>query len=258
MTNVFINSFTAEWMKKRRSFADWLVLAGGFFIPLISTIIFCIYPKQLLGIHASGHFWELLSQKAWQMMAFMLLPMGIVLAVSLVTQLEFKNNTWKQLHAAPLPFTAVYFAKLVVLLIMLLQLLLLFNIGIYCSAVIPSLFNSRIPFPAYAMDVSYLLKQNASYFIVCLPLVALQYLVSLQFKNFLIPIGAGLALVIAGLIAVQWKYGYTIPYTYTALQFLQSKGNVVPAHNIIQWSLGYFVLFTLLGYWLYIAKKEKG
>lgn len=189
-------------------------------------------------------------------MAFMLLPMGIVLAVSLITQLEFKNNTWKQLHTTPLPFTSIYFAKLLVLVIMLLQLFILFNAGIYISAIVPAIFNSRIPFPNHAANFSYLLTENGTYFILCLPLVALQYCISLPFKNFLIPVGAGLALVIAGLIALKWQYAYTIAPAYTALHFLQL--NSVPVHNLISWSLGYFILFTLVGYWLYIAKREKG
>jgi len=256
MNNTFINAFIAEWLKKRRSFSSWLVLTGGFFVPLILIVIFLIFPKQLLGLHTSGHFWELLSQKSWQLMAFMLLPMGIVLAVSLITQLEFKNNTWKQLHTTPLPFTSIYFAKLLVLVIMLLQLFILFNAGIYISAIVPAIFNSRIPFPNHAANFSYLLTENGTYFILCLPLVALQYCISLPFKNFLIPVGAGLALVIAGLIALKWQYAYTIAPAYTALHFLQL--NSVPVHNLISWSLGYFILFTLVGYWLYIAKREKG
>lgn len=260
MNIAFINCFAAEWMKKRRSFASWLVLIGGFFIPFITLIIFLVYPKQLLSMHVdiSRNFWGLLFQHSWQSMAFMLLPMGIVLAVSLITQIEFKNNGWKQLHAAPISFKNIYFSKLAVLLVMLLQLFVLFNIGIYLSAVIPSFFNRNIPFPNYAINFGFFLKENGKYFIICLPMVALQYIISLQFKNFLIPVGTGLALVIGGLIALSWKYIYMIPSAYTALYFIRSKGNNVPVHNLLVWSLGYFLLFILLGYWLYVSKKEKG
>jgi len=258
MNNAFINSFSAEWMKKRRSFASWLVLIGGFFTATISILIFLCYPKQLLSVHASGHFWELMFQKSWQSMAFMLLPMGIVLAVSLITQLEFKNNTWKQLHTTPVSLTSIYFSKLAVIIVMMLQLFILFNIGIFLSAVIPALLNSKIPFPNYPVDFNYYLVENGKYFIVCLPMIAIQYLLSLQFKNFLIPIGVGLALVVGGLIGLSWEHIYTVPSAYTALHFLQAKNNVTPAHNLILWSLGYFAFFTLLGYWLYISKAEKG
>ncbi len=254
----FINCFTAEWLKKRRSFASWLVLAGGFFIPLVNMIIFMVYPKQLLSLHTSGQFWKLLFQHSWQIMAIMLLPMGIVLAVSLITQLEFKNNTWKQLHTTPVSFGTVYFAKLLVLLVMLVQLFILFNIGNYLSVIIPVLFNRHFPFPNYPADFAWLLKENAAYFLMCMPMVALQYIISLQYKNFMIPIGAGLVVVVGGLIAISWKYAFTIPSAYTGLYFLQSSKSAPPAHNLFLWSACYFLLFSLLGYWLYISKKEKG
>ena len=258
MNSSFIGCFSAEWIKKRRSFSSWLIIAGGLFVPMISVIIFMVYPKQLLAVHASGHFWDMLFQKSWQMMAFMLLPMGLVLAVSLVTQLEFKNNTWKQLHASPVLFSHIYFSKLLVLLLMLIQLFLTFNAGILVSAWIPSLLVSEIPYPDYAFNFGNILSLNAGYFICSLPLLALQYMISMQFRNFLVPVGAGLALIIGSMIALTWKYIYMIPSAYTALYFLQSAETTVPAHNLSNWSLGYFLTFTLLGYWLYISRKVKG
>ena len=209
-------------------------------------------------MHTSGHFWNQVWDASWRSMAFMLLPMGIVLAVSLITQLEFKNNTWKQLHAAPVSFANIYFSKLLVIITMLAQLFVLFNIGIYISAVIPSFFNSQIPFPYYALDVRFLLIENATYFLLCLPIVALQYMISLQFKNFLIPIGAGLAFSVGGLMAFSWEYVFTIPYSYTGLHYLHGKSEMVPAQNILVFSAAYFALFTMMGFWLYNSKKEKG
>ncbi len=254
----FIQCFSAEWLKKRRSFADWLVWIGAFFIPVINTIIFLVYPKQLLKLHAAPDFWQAIFLKSWETMSVMLLPMGIVLAVSLLTQVEFKNNTWKQLHVMPVPFTSIFFSKLAVLLLMLLQLILLFNIGIYVSAVIPSFLHTTIPFPSYKIPVEFLLLQNGKFYLAAIPLLALQYLISLQFKNFLIPIGAGLALVIGGLIALSWKYIYTVPSAYSSLNYFQLLGKKTPEHNIVIWSLAYFMLFTVLGYILYLFKKEKG
>lgn len=253
-----INCFSGEWIKKRRSFADWLVWLGAFFIPVINTIIFLAYPNQLIRLHAPGNFWENLFFRSWETMSVMLLPMGIVLAVSLITQVEFKNNTWKQLHTTPVPFTSIYFSKLAVLIVMLLQLIILFNIGILLSAVLPPLFISTIPFPSSKIPMTFLLVQNAKFLVTCLPLLSLQYLVSLQFKNFLIPIGAGLALVIGGLVALSWKYIYLVPSAYITLNYFQHLGKATPEHNIIAWSAAYFLLFIISGYILYLFKKEKG
>jgi len=103
-----------------------------------------------------------------------------------------------------------------------------------------------------------LLSENAKYFLLCLPIVAIQYMISLQFKNFLVPIGAGLALAVGGLMAFSWEYAFTIPYSYTGLHYLQAKSKIVAAQNILVWAAAYFALFTLVGFWLYISKKEKG
>ena len=258
MNSAFINCFAGEWIKKRRSFASWLVFAGGLFVPFITTIVFIVYPKQIMSLHTSKNFWGGLFEHSWQAMAFMLLPMGIVLAVSLITQLEFKNNCWKQLHTAPASFSSIYFSKLAVLIVMMLQLFILFNIGIYLSGIFPAIFHSEIPFPAYTINYKSIFIENGQFFVLCLPMIALQYLISLQFKNFMVPVGAGLALVVGGLIGLSWKYIYVFPPSYTALHFLQVKSTTIPTHNLVNWSLGYFIFFTIVGYWLYISKKEKG
>lgn len=191
-------------------------------------------------------------------MSIMLLPMGIVLAVSLQTQVEFRNNTWKQLHTAPVPFTSIFFSKLSLLVLMLCQMLLLFNLGMVLSAYIPALLSPAIEMPTAAMPWKFLVIENGKFLLLCLPILSLQFLLSLQFKNFLIPIGAGLALVVGSLIALSWKYIYTLPYSYTSLHYLQSSGKGVAAQNLLAWSAGYFILFTALGYILYLFKKEKG
>ena len=255
---MLIHCFSGEWIKKRRSFADWLVWLGAFFIPVINSIIFVVYPNQCTRLHTGGLFWENLFLRSWETMSVMLLPMGIVLAVSLITQVEFKNNCWKQLHTIPVPFSSIFFSKMAVLIVMLVQLIFLFNIGILLSGVLPSLLSAKIPFPSYAIPFSFLLEENTKFFILCLPLLSLQYLVSLQFKNFLVPIGAGLALVIGGLIALSWKYIYLIPSSFPALHYFRSLGKKVPEQNLLAWSAGFFICFTVSGYILYLFKKEKG
>lgn len=256
--HAFVHIFSAEWLKKKRSLAAWLVIAGALFPPLLSAIVFVVHPQQLINMHQSPEFWKLVCRNSWQIMFIMLLPMGIVLAVSLVTQLEFKNNGWKQLHSLPVSFRHIYFSKLAVLLLMLLQLFVLFNIGIYLSAFIPSLLVKVIPFPDHPIDASFFLQQNGWFFVLSLPMVAIQYLLSMQFKNFLVPLGIGLALVVSGLFAISWRYSYILPQAYTALHLVYFKPGAVPAHNLLKWSAGYFLFFTLLGYFLYFIKKEKG
>ncbi len=261
MTPVFLTSFQSEWLKKKRSLATWIVLIGGFFTPAIVTLVRVIYPSQLRTMYAASNFWMRLWDNSWESMAIFLLPLGVILSTSLITQIEYKNNCWKQLHTTPLGYTTIFFSKLAVIIVMMFQFFLLFNIGIYLSALVPYLLIGGVHYPTAPIPFVYFLSENALYFIDCLPVIAIQYMVSLRYKNFLVPVGFGLAGWILAIGALSWKFGYLIPYTYCMLNYLKDhKGGraIVPAVNIHYWAIGYFVVLTILSYILYITKKEKG
>ena len=257
----FIHSLQSEWLKTRRSLASWLVIVGGFFIPLILLSARLLYPDNTQKATQSPKFWEGVLQQSWQLMAIFLLPMGVILATSLITQIEFKNNTWKQLHTTPQRMSTIFWSKLGVILFMMLQFFLLFNIGMYLSGILPALLLKQVDLPKGTFPWVTYLKTSGYFFVDCLPIVALQYLVSLQFRNFMVPLGVGIGMLIAALFAVEWKYGYIFPYTYCPYNFFLIKGAAVKAiqHvNIHVLALGYFSVFTLTGYVLYLTKKEKG
>ncbi len=258
MIRAFIYSFQSEWLKRKRSAASWLVILGAFFIPVSITIGRIINFDSLYAVNTSKEAWSKVFGWAWQPMAFFLLPLGVILATSLITQLEFKNNTWKQLHTSPQSLTTIFFAKLLAVITMLFQFFILFNIGIYLAVVIPSIIFRGIPYPEAAIPFMKFFKIDLKFFICCLPIIILQYIVGLQFKNFLIPLGFGLALYVGSMMAMNWKYGYTMPYIYCALNFIKESHGDQPKVNIYIFSVGYFILFTIAGYILYLNKKEKG
>jgi hypothetical protein len=252
----FLHSFQSEWLKKKRSAASWLVITGSFFIPLILLIAFLTEPESTYNMARSDKYWEFLFRQSSTPMAMFLLPMGAIMATSLVTQLEFKNNTWKQLHTTPQPLTTVFFTKLGVIMAMMMQFFVLFNVCVYLSGILPALFLKATGFPPEPYPFKFILKANTKLFIDCLPIIALQYLLGLKFKNFLGPLGIGLGLYIASMISLNWGRGYLIPYIYCPLNI--QRGSVDPTVNAHYWAIGYFVLITGISYFLYLTKKEKG
>lgn len=247
----FIYSLQSEWIKTKRSAASWLAIIGGFFIPTIFIFV-ALYTKETLNDVGLGS-WQMHFMNCWQSMAVFLLPMGIVLASSLITQMEFKNNTWKQLHTTPQSYTQIFFAKFSVILLMTLKFFVYFNIGIILSGIIPCLIidgempNTSIPYVIF-------LKQNGLFLITVLPILAIQYLISLQFKNFLVPIGIGMLFLIGSTIGMRWEHIYISPYSYSVLK-------VVPfpiTFDLYIYASIYFILIMTISYFLYINKKEKG
>lgn len=261
MTIPFVHSFQSEWLKTKRSLSLWIVIIGGFFTPAIVTVARLIQYKTLAHIYSSDDFWKLLWQSSWESMAIFLLPLGVILTTSLITQIEYKNNTWKQLHTLPLTLTTIFISKLAVIIVMMLGFFVLFNIGIYLSALVPYLIIRGVPYPKTPIPYKSFLAQDLYYFIDCLPIVALQYLISLMYKNFLVPVGAGFIFWVGALAALRWKYGFIIPYTYCMFTYLRGgveNKAVIPTVNIHLLACAYFVGITFVSYALYISKKEKG
>jgi hypothetical protein len=256
----FINSFQSEWLKRKRSLASWLVIVGAFFTPLIILTARVKNHAALPKMYAENDFWQKAWNQAWESMEVFLLPIGIILATGLIAQIEYKNNTWKQLHATPQRFTTIFLAKFLVILIMLVQVFLLFNVGIYLSAAIPALLFGDVPFPAAPIPFADFWNGNVNFFVDCLPILALQYLLSLQFKNFLVPVGVGFAIWFLGIGLLSWEYSYLFPYNHGAISFMTATGHLkreVPV-NIEYLALAYFTAFFVASLFLYVTKKEKG
>jgi hypothetical protein len=252
----FINSLQSEWMKSRRSAASWLCIIGASFLPILFVVSFLKDHSTINAIHGQENVWKIYFFKIWRFMALAILPFGVILSSTLIAQIEFRNNTWKQLHAMPQSLTTIFIAKLSAIILMVIKFFIIFNIGILLSAIIPSLLFQQklptVPFPIY-----FFMEINIKIFISCLPVIALQFLLSLQFKNFLVPIGVGLLLLVGSIILIfGWKYAYLSPYSYTILLVSGDKTKPLPV-NIYAFSIGYFILSVVVSYYLYLSKKDK-
>lgn len=259
MLNLFINSFLSEWLKRKRTASNWLIYIGALMAPLVYLIVRIVKAKSdtfVMG-NASPKMWLETYNFFWQLMSSFLLPMIVIMVTSLIAQIEFKNNTWKQVVTTPQPLFVVFFTKLGIVMTLLLQYFILLNIGIYLAVILPSVFTS-LPFPVADYPFEYVLKNNFKFFIDILPIIAIQFLISMQFRNFLGPVGIGLGIYIASSIAIFWKYGYIVPYTYPTYNFLGKGSHVYDLVNIHILAVTYFVVFTALGYFLFANKKEKG
>jgi hypothetical protein len=254
---VFIHSLQSEWLKTKRSTSFWLAIIGGFFIPLIWLIVFLVKGYTINSYPVIPGIWTVHYNQMWQNMMTFLLPMGVILSSSLITQLEYKNNTWKQVHTTPQSYATVFFAKLLAILLVTLQFFIYFNIGILLSAYIPTLVLEG-GLPNQPLPIWPFIKGNAKIFITCLPIIAIQYLISLRFKNFLVPVGVGLLLLIGSLIAVGgWHYAWTLPYSYCMLPLMVEARSHLPMDLHIM-ALLYFVIITAANYFLYSTRNEKG
>lgn len=248
---MFFHVLHSEWLKRRRSFASAMVLGGSMFTPVVVIVVRLVQHRALPKLYAMDAFWPQLWRSCWESMAVFFLPLGAILATSLITQIEFKSNAWKQVHTLPVSAASIFLAKLVVILIMLVQFLLLFNAGIYAAAMVPYWLVPGVPHPKGSFLALPLWRENAIYFLDTLPIVAAQYLMSLRMHNFLIPIGIGFMAWVGALAAVSSKVAGWWPYSYTILHHLRG--------GEMRWlSLAFFLLLTTVSYILFATRSEKG
>lgn len=165
------------------------------------------------------------------------------------------------MRTLPLHPATIYTTKLAVILVLIVQLLALFSVGIWLAAVLPWLLVAGVPWPSDALSPSFVFAENGRYFIDCLPIVAAQYAIALHSRNYLVPLGAGFVAWIAAIGLLQWKYAYVFPYTCTMLDYLSGgpAGKVtVPAIGVQPFALAWFMVFAIAGDALFATKRQKG
>ena len=253
----YLHSLLSEWQKTRHSAASWLVLIGGLFVPLLLTIVQSVYPDKLSPLASKEHYWSKLFQHSWESMAILLLPAGIIIATSLIAQLEYRNHTWKQVFATPQRFSTLFFSKFTVVVILLLQFFILNFIGLFLCAYLPAFWGSggTPSFPPLDKIIDY----NIRFFIASLPLLAIQFFIAMRYKNFLISIGIGIGILVASIFAFSWKYGYLFPFAQIGMVFTQITGHSRVPENFPQmlYSVLWFLGISASHFILYLSQKER-
>ncbi len=256
----FIISTQSELLKTKRTASFWLSIIGAALIPTIFFLDFTIDPGNAIKDLAADP-WKKMFFAGWQILAAFLLPMYIILIATLIPQIEYKNNTWKQVFAAPQTVSNIFFSKFLTIHIMILFCFLLFNLLMILSGVLANLINPKFTFLHRSIDWETILRLNVKTYISILGISAVQYWLSLRFKNFVAPVGIGLALVIGAIIArnFNWAHIYKYPYTYPLLSYDSMKktsGPFLENHELN--SIGYFLFFMLIGFFDVKFRKEKG
>lgn len=254
----YLNSLLSEWHKTKKSAAFWLVLVGGLFIPLLMILVQSFYPEKISPLKLGTKYWNTLFNNSWESMAILLLPAGIIMATSLIAQIEYKNNTWKQVFATPQSFSTLFFAKKTMVILLLLLFFAINLSGFFISAYLPGLWSGGgLPnFP----PIKIILYRNLEFFVSSLPLLAVQFFIAMRFKNFLISIGMGIGFIVLSIFAFSWKYGYLIPFSHIGMVFTHTVGHprYPDGTSLMLHSILWYAGFTIAHYIVYIAQKERG
>jgi hypothetical protein len=126
-----VRCFQSEWLKKKRSLGSWLIVVGALFTPTIIVVARMAHRSKLPALYAASDFWTSYGRSSWESMAIFFLPMAAILVTSLIVQIEYRNNAWKQVNTLPLSLTTIYFSELAVVLVLMAEFFVLFDVAVY-------------------------------------------------------------------------------------------------------------------------------
>lgn len=216
-TRFFANT-TAEFIKAKRSFALWLTILAALFIPAINVVILQERPDVLL-VKFEQTPWLTFFRFNWKNVSAVILPMYIILITNLVVQIEFRNNTWKQVYASPRSFADIFFSKLVVIQVLVPVYILCFDGFIILAGMLVHSLNPAYRLTAGSIPWESLVLISCRVYLGCLAVSVIQYWLSLRFRNFVVPLGLGLGSWITGIVLMDWDKIIYYPYVYSAFMF---------------------------------------
>ncbi|NEU27814.1 ABC transporter permease subunit [Paenibacillus polymyxa] len=237
----YVRLLSVERMKMAKS-PVWL-------LALVSPAI-----AVLIGLLANpGGNWLLLLAAMLTIHAMLFLPMLTAVYGSLVCRFEHGGGGWKQLLSLPLSRTGLYAAKLTIIMAMVGLTQLLFGVALLGVGAAQGM-NGPIP---WAVIVQSLLAG----WVACLPLAALQLMVSFLWSSFAAPLALNFVFTVPNmLIANSQTYAPYYPWVQPLLAMMPSGGDnfgafMVPTDTLLTVVLGSFIVFALAGLTLFRYKE---
>ncbi|THU40891.1 hypothetical protein FAM09_01895 [Niastella caeni] len=258
MVASFLLNTKAEFLKSKRTMAFWLTVVGAAFVPGINFISLVARPDRFVRVYKDNP-WQQIINENWQVATVFILPMYVILVISLVVQIEYRNNTWKQVYTLPRTLADIFFSRFVVIHSLILFCLILFNASIVIASCAANLVHKQYTFFDHAVPWKRMFLISVKIYFSVLAITSIQYWLSLRFRNFIVPVGIGLALLITGLTIHSWEHLYYYPYMYPAISFLPNFEKIPSFVQKAQlFNAIWFVMVLLIGFFDLVQRKEKG
>ena len=242
-----LTALRAEMLKTKRTAAFYFTLAGAAPVPAIFLLNVLTGGGDLAAIRKDPL--NLMFEMGTERNGLVFFPMFVILVCTLLPQIEYRNNTWKQVFAAPQTKGAVFLAKFLSIN-GLIALFLLANLVYLSLAIVAThFFHPALDLLHQPFDATRLLARTANAYVTMLALCTFQFWLGLRFRNFIIPTAVGFALWITGMMmSLEFQSSLVdfFPYSFQTFPFLST---LQPKITQVAWtSVGYATLFLLLGF----------
>ncbi|WP_042200302.1 ABC transporter permease [Paenibacillus camerounensis] len=186
-------ALSADWLKIRGKGLWFLVFLGPLGLTAMQGLNFGLRYDYLKEQYQADLWGGLLSNVAG--FVPIALYLGGTLVCSLIANVEHQMSSWKQLLALPVSRTAVYMAKLLLCLLLLVCSCLLLSAGTLALGLL-------LGFGIQAIPYADILRLGFASYAGALPIIALQLWLSVSSRNQTFPVAAGITLSLLSLFSM--------------------------------------------------------
>jgi hypothetical protein len=197
---------------------------------------------------------------AKQVFNFVFLPLFIILISTLLMQIEYRNNTWKQVLTSPQKMINVFLSKFVTLHLLIILFIASFLTFLFIGVLLINLIHPDLFKKEFNLQAA--LLANWHVYVSVFAISAIQFWLSLRFKNFIAPLAIGFCLWIMAplmLFSLNWSFADYYPYSFPIqLVAMEEKPGFVPNIPLIQLlSLGYGIFFLAVAFIEFKIRRVK-
>lgn len=240
-------SLRSELLKTKRTASLYLTLIGAAVGPVMFLLNILMDENEIDASEKDplNALFKILSE----MNGTALFPLFVILICTLLPQIEYRNNAWKQIFASPQTKFNVFLAKFMNVHLLMLVFLIATHVFMFLAIVIINFIKPGLNLFEYPLNGSTVLVNAANAYILSLAICAIQFWMGLRFRSFIVPIGIGFALWLTGTImAVQYKSNLVFYFPYCFPAFPVSTKLKLQLTQVAWTSLGYAVLFLIVGF----------
>lgn len=251
--NSLIKAFQSEIIKSRRTYG----LLISILIPLLISSIqfFIFFIKHEYFAKFGFNPWHIMGGNLFNSMGILVLPLYIVIIAYLINSTEHKSGAWKYIFSLPVPKFSIYSAKILMTFYWLLIFCLSTTLLFLTSGALLSKIRPDIGFQDYNSN-SLIIISFIKLYISGAGILSIQFFISIYWKDFIRPVGIGVACVIVALILSSWDNIFIFPYSHPNLisKSFSAQEFDVFIRPIIT-SIVYSLIFFPVGYFL-LSKQE--
>jgi hypothetical protein len=249
-------TFRSELLKTRRTSAIYLTVFGALIVPSIKLDELLTTTEPLAKMYT--YPWEFYYENGLHIVIGLLLPLYIILISTLLTQIEYRNNTWKQVFSSPQSEFMVFISKFLSLQFLIISFLLLNAALLLVVVLLVNVINPELGLLQQAFDWRHLVEILLKTFFLSMTISSMQFWMSLRFRNFILPLALGLVLWFLGMMMIfeykaMSKEWY--PYSYLMMLILPKYAHL---HTTLLWNALLFnSVFLIAGFIDFKYKKGK-